>query len=489
MFNSFRSGFLSGPELWGALEWLNIKVSALDLLELLQAFDIDKDQNLSPAEFFQMIRDLDADVAEELKEGETNFDVQSPQSYDDVKIEPKYDDGETSLEELRAKLQDDFQQMEVEYAGAVTSTEMSIQRVGDAEKSQRRQELGLPPNPNWNGKMLTFDYQDAELPIGGRMRGSKEFMRSEENRADQFLKVNSESFVVQAIRHEDDGIQAQHLINNVDESGLINRYTLYFDVNFDNPAQQGEQNMGLFTTLRLNEDNTFAAKGGSGILVNQSGEMGVEDFMGAFSQVPRLTWCLLTVTVDCIAGQCVCYCNENKVWEIANQASLTPGGPFAIDPQAGIGVFGARNTKHMSGGSVKSVSFAPEPANYGQVMERYTVWNEANMWACPQCTMMNSTNSTSCAVCNYKRKTARSKHENPVVEQICSMGYAPDVVRFAMNKVGDDPNKIMAFILGEQGGFDEDDDSRGGPSMGGFGRFSGFGPGPSNGFPSSSNFD
>lgn len=245
--------------------------------------------------------------------------------------------------------------------------------------------------------------------------------------------------------------------------------------------------MGLFTTLRLNEDNTFAAKGGAGILVNQSGEMGVEDFMGAFSQVPRLTWCLLTVTVDCIAGQCVCYCNENKVWEIANQASLTPGGPFAIDPQAGIGIFGARNTKHMSGGSVKSVSFAPEPANYGQVMERYTVWNEANMWACPQCTMMNSTNSTSCAVCNYQRKTARSKHENPVVEQICSMGYAPDVVRFAMNKVGDDPNKIMAFILGEQGGFDDDDDSRGGPSMGGFGRFSGFGP--NNGFPSSSNFD
>merc|ERR1719219_1469891 len=190
--------------------------------------------------------------------------------------------------------------MEVEYSGAVTSTEISVQRVGDAEKSQRRQELGLPPNPHWDGQMLTFDFQDQELPIGGRMRGSKEFMASEQ-RIDNFLKVNSESFIVQAICHEDDEVHANNLIANADATGLINRYTLYFDVNFDNPAQQGEQNMGLFTTLRLNEDNTFAAKGGAGIVVDQSGQMGVPDHKGAFRQVPRLTWCFITISVDCIA--------------------------------------------------------------------------------------------------------------------------------------------------------------------------------------------
>jgi len=485
MFNTFKTGLLSGPELWGALEWLNIKVSALDLVELMEAFDMDKDKNLSPSEFFQMIRDLDANVDEELKEQESHFDVQSPQNYEDIKIEPKYEDEENSLEALRAKMEDHFAQMEVEYEGAVTSTETQVQRVGDAEKAQRRRDFGLPPNPNWDGKMLTFDYQDSELPIGGRMRGSKEFMKSDIQK-DQYLKVNSESFVVQAIRHEDDATQAS-LFAHADDLSLLNRYTLYFDVNFDNPPQQGETNMGLFSTLRLNEDNTFAAKGGAGIMVDQAGQMGVPGHIGAFSQVPRLTWSLLTVSVDCIAGQLTCYCNENKVWEIANHPSLTPGGPFAIDPKAGIAIFGASETKHMSGGSVKNVRWSTEPASYEDIMQKFSQWRESNMWSCPTCTMKNSTNSLSCSVCGFQRPTVVSKNENPVVAQIMAMGYAADVVRFAMNKVGDDPLKIMAFILGEQN-FDEDDERGPPPPNTGFGPsgFPGFGP---SSFPSSNNFD
>merc|ERR1719195_730202 len=497
MFNTFRTGMLSGPELWGALEWLNIKVSALDLLELLQAFDIDKDQNLSPGEFFQMIRDLDANVDDELREEETYQDMQSPQDYADVKIEPKYEDEEISLEKLREKMDDHFAKMEVEYEGAVVSTETQVQRVGDAEKAQRRQELGLPPNPDWDGMSLVFDFQDQELPIGGRMRGSKEFMKSSE-RQDQFTKINPESLVLQAIRHQDDEVNANHLIANADETGLVNRYTLYFDVNFDNPPQQGEQNMGLFTTLRLNEDNTFAAKGGAGILVDRAGQMGIPDHIGAFSQVPGLRWSLITVSVDCITGQLVCYCNENKVWEIANHPSVCPSGPFAIDPQAGIGLFGAQNTKHMSGGSIRSVSFSTQPATYEEVIAKYTVWQDRNMWTCPQCTVKNSTNSSTCSVCNFQRPTAMSKNENPVVAQIMAMGYAADVVRFAMNKVGDDPNKIMAFLLDEESFIDDaDSPAPRGPMRGfgggfnGFGSNNGFGRGGfgRGGFPSSSNFD
>jgi len=232
----------------------------------------------------------------------------------------------------------DYAQMEIDYEKEIATTDHNVQRIGDVEKAKRRKEKGLPPNPHWNGAGLLLDYQDIEFPIGGRMRGVKEFLQSETDAHAKYTKIGTESFIVQAIRHEDDEIQAGHIVSHTDDQGLINRYTLYFDVKFDS-AKENENLMGLFTTLRLTDDGTFKADGGAGILVSTSGEMGVAKFMGAFSQVPRMTWCLITVSVDCVSGVITCFCNENKVWEISGQPECLPGGAFAIEPNAGIGIF------------------------------------------------------------------------------------------------------------------------------------------------------
>merc|ERR1712224_401236 len=207
----------------------------------------------------------------------------------------------------------------------------------------------------------------------------------------------------QAIRHEEDEITATHIISQTDDLKLINRYTLYFDVKFDHTSQNADL-MALFTTLRLTDDGTFKSDGGAGILVNTQGEMGVPNFMGAFSQVPRMTWCLLSVAVDCVGGIIICYCNENKVWEISNQPGLVPGGAFAIDPNAGIGIFGAKDTGNMCGGCIKSVNFSPSVADYNDVMVQHNTWVARSSWQCPQCTVINSLNVTTCTVCMYQNR-------------------------------------------------------------------------------------
>merc|ERR1719373_384572 len=106
-----------------------------------------------------------------------------------------------------------------------------------------------------------MDYKDLELPIGGRMRGVKEFMNPNDPTT-AYTKINKESFLVQSIRHEDDGIHAANIVSRLDSLGLINQYTLCFDVNFENTPSEGDV-MGLFQTMRQTKEGNFVADGGA----------------------------------------------------------------------------------------------------------------------------------------------------------------------------------------------------------------------------------
>merc|ERR1712156_799683 len=86
------------------------------------------------------------------------------------------------------------------------------------------------------------------------------------------------------------------------------------------------------------------------------------------------------------------------------------------------------------------------------ILLRFNMWEQGQNWKCPTCTFSNNLNVTTCVMCNYQKPTPMSKNESPVVLKVMSMGYAADVVKYAMNKVGEDVERIVAFLLDESGG-------------------------------------
>jgi hypothetical protein len=71
-FDSSRTGLLSPPELYGALEWLGLQLSPADILDFVRTADTDKDGNINYKEFVEMLRDPDAKLEDLEKESESN---------------------------------------------------------------------------------------------------------------------------------------------------------------------------------------------------------------------------------------------------------------------------------------------------------------------------------------------------------------------------------------------------------------------------------
>jgi len=75
-FNKFdydKNGFLSPGELWGALDYLDIHLTAYDVVEFINAVDLDKDGNISYKEFVDCLQDPDQDTTKAVVDEEEEF--------------------------------------------------------------------------------------------------------------------------------------------------------------------------------------------------------------------------------------------------------------------------------------------------------------------------------------------------------------------------------------------------------------------------------
>jgi len=454
LFDTEKTGVLSGSELWGALEWLGINVNCEDLLELLQTYDIDNDGNLSHEEFFNMLRDPDAKESDEVKEDESNINTQEEAYFGDIVIKPKFGDDEWTLDALIVKKEELLKEAEEVFKGTVVKIEHIVTTIQDKGKLQRRADKGLPPNPDWNvNDGLILDYKDSELPIGGRCRGVKEFCSAEDG-SEAYMKVESQAMITQSIRHHEDEIHAK--IISEAETGFINQYTISVEVMFDKRPTNG--NIGLLQILRHSEKDNFLKEGLATLYVDDQGSMGTLEHKNCLnfnSRVPLQKWCILTITVDCLSQMISLYNGAMKVWDIAEHPHCIPDGKFAVDPVAGFALFGAEATDHMIGGTIQKCTFLPRIRSYEEIMTKATFWEESSRWNCPICTVRNSINTRMCGTCGHKRPAILSKmdrkeeQENPILMSLMERGFPAATARKAMNDLGSDNlEELVNYIMG-----------------------------------------
>eukprot|EP00494_Astrolonche_serrata_P030283 UN30550 len=237
-----------------------------------------------------MLRDPDATDQDVEKETESNME-QGASAFDDVEIKPKYKDEKHTLAELQKQMDEALKQMEEDYNDQVVQIESIVHKMNDEAKSKRRKERKLPPNPDWKDNLgLIFDYQDQELPIGGRMRGTKEFLTGEKL-TQSSTKINTAAFIIQQVRHEDEKVVDSYIKSHAPD-GFINKYSVTFDINFSIRPKTGK--IGLFQTLRQSLEGTFSPKDGESIYVSSDGSIGTmakqgtKENMGFKTQMARI---------------------------------------------------------------------------------------------------------------------------------------------------------------------------------------------------------
>ena len=77
-FNASKNGFLTPAEMWGSFAYMGIEMGAMDVLEFLQAADMDRDGNISYRELVEILADPDREVTGDADAEEDAFTSSSP---------------------------------------------------------------------------------------------------------------------------------------------------------------------------------------------------------------------------------------------------------------------------------------------------------------------------------------------------------------------------------------------------------------------------
>ena len=77
-FNASKNGFLTPAEVWGSFAYMGIEMGAMDVLEFLQAADMDRDGNISYRELVEILADPDREVTGDADAEEDAFTSSSP---------------------------------------------------------------------------------------------------------------------------------------------------------------------------------------------------------------------------------------------------------------------------------------------------------------------------------------------------------------------------------------------------------------------------
>ena len=164
-----RNGLLTAAELWGALDWLGVEVSAEDVVGLVLTFDSDGDRNLNYNEFVSMLLDPLAPPDAREREAEGGGETAEPaaaaahgaQQSTFTRIQPK---GEAEIEVVMADMRAEEKRIEEEEMRSEKEEEAKIASEirQEEEEADRKQQGG--PNPLIDTDSIRYDLSSGRRP-------------------------------------------------------------------------------------------------------------------------------------------------------------------------------------------------------------------------------------------------------------------------------------------------------------------------------------
>ena len=388
-YQAFKSasGLMKPSNLWAAMAYLGLEDTCEeDVIDMMRTCDADGDGNLSWGEFAHMLRWNDETLADlDRLALESGLVPRVSVDKENIEVAPR---GEESIaaawkaQDQKAAVQADLEMQE--YRDLETERAKEL----EDEQDRRDREAGIGPNPEISFGRARFDFSVDRLPKRAKAFGVVDY-RGQGN-GTHALHVDPRSFVVLPL----DSFSA-----NGGGAHRLNQYTIAMDVQF---AKFPPVLASFFRTAPPNEP----AEIGGELNYDSRGQVGLGGLVdNMYGQATPGGWVHLCCTF--IAGmQFRCYVNGQAY--IPMNAELfgelmSIDGPLSLCLNTGLAVFGALEERHMVGGLLRSVEVWDHSMAEHEVEVTYDNYKQMNSWSCPQCTVVNWWDKTTCKACNSTR--------------------------------------------------------------------------------------
>eukprot|EP01087_Luapelamoeba_hula_P004848 TRINITY_DN1482_c0_g1_i1.p1 TRINITY_DN1482_c0_g1~~TRINITY_DN1482_c0_g1_i1.p1 ORF type:complete len:4317 (-),score=602.49 TRINITY_DN1482_c0_g1_i1:51-13001(-) len=415
LFDSARNGFLTAPELWGAMDWLGIAASAEDILDFMRTADANHDGNVDYREFLDMVRDPDAKL-DDSEDGDSAQDGSITTTLLEFFETPPKPKGEEELKQLMEKQLTETKAQEEGELQKEREFEQKIRREirEEEEEADRKQEGG--PNPKIIGDgFIRYDFTTGRRPRDMTCRGDIAY-KSEYGTA-QYLKVYKQSVLFLPIP----------FVPPADHIGKrFNQYTVTMQVMLDElPAQPAMT--ALFSTGVYNEKP-------ADVYVRWDGKIGTGQVFGEAGNetVSSGKWQMISISVDCLVGMMNIFIDGRIAAVIATEDIAVIDGILAVSNQ--ICLFGSKKVEETRGANIKALWFDSRAYSQSDAQALFDNVQYEHSWECPQCTLRNPPSVIECSTCGYFNVAAgaasvssdmwicsQCTFKNPASEVSCSM--------------------------------------------------------------------
>jgi len=376
IFDHHRNGFITAPELYGALEWLGVEVTPGDILDFMRTADTNRDGNIDYREFVEMVRDPNAKLEELEEEDETQDGSNKPLGVEFGAITPK---GEEELKALKEKQQAEEKRLEEEELAKEKEFEQKIRREIDEEEDliDRTQEGG--PNPKLLGEgCIKYDFTTGRRPRDVQCRGDIAYKPLFEKK---FLKVFKTAMLFIPIPFSPaDGIGKN-----------FNQYTVSMELMLDE-FPQAPALTAIFNTAMYNEKP-------ANIYVRHDGRVGTAQMLGEEGNETLTAgkWHLVSISVDCLGGMVNVFVDGRVAATLMSEEIAIVDGPFSVGQQ--LCLFGSKNAAETLGANIKNLWFDARTYSQTDAQGLYENIQYEGSWECDECTFRNPASTIECQAC------------------------------------------------------------------------------------------
>ena len=383
-----RNGLLTGAELWGAMHWLGIPMTADDIVDLLSTFDSDADRNLNYNEFVAMLRDpnrppeeLDTEADGQQTGGEGGGEAALRLLA--TKIQPK---GEAEIQSVMEEMRREEKRVEESELKEEKAEEEKITREirAEEEEEDRRQEGG--PNPQVDFDRIRYDFTTGRRPRLIHVKGDVHYRPDTGGK--KALKVIKGAAIQLPTPLAAISVPAP----NAPHRPAHSAYTLTLEVRVDSIQA------GVHTLIAVGAPS---ARGR--IALRSDGAVGYEgQFTGA--KLRKDQWAVVTCSVDGgeTDGLLRCFVDGRPATEVRH-ADLKAGGRFALGDT--LALFEGKDAGDAVDVSLRSALLLMHAMDAGEAQGLYEMMQAENSWQCGVCTSINTASTSRCAVCGSARQT------------------------------------------------------------------------------------
>jgi len=359
---------MNSSELWGALEWLRLELTAADILDFMRTADTNKDGNIDYREFLEMVRDPDSKLEDLEQENESQGDLSG--QFNAEEFAPIVPKGEEELRKLM------LQQQQEEKKIAEDEINREQKREENYNKRVSEDEARYNNPRIIREGCIYFDFSTGRRPFGMTTRGNTDY------KSDQFdkyyLKIFPEAMIFLPLPFTSKAV-GKH----------INIYTVTMEIMLD---ALPVKNQGLFNTAVFNEE---LAK----VYIRPDGKIGVGDKFGKDSEkcMTGQKWHVITVGVDNVSGVMNIYLDGQLNVTCESKDVLSLDGDYSVKDR--VCLFGSKDKSETLGGNIRFLQFDSRLTDPSETLVFFESMQAERSWKCPTCTVINSADAVQCPVC------------------------------------------------------------------------------------------